>query len=122
MHSKEVLKKKLWTRGQWGYPQVTCRGRVEALGIRIESGRQKVLPVRRLDTELTQGQQSHLNFQGKAVVLVVFFVSYTLCHTPQISMKIACLSHNMLFHKVQRNVRETFKFCFVGRIFILRIL
>ena len=38
----------MWTRGQSGYPQVTCRGRVEALGIRIESGRQKVLPVRRL--------------------------------------------------------------------------
>ena len=45
---KRVLKKSLWTRGQSGYPQVTCRGRVEALGIRIESGRQKVLPVRRL--------------------------------------------------------------------------
>ena len=45
---KRVLKKSLWTRGQSGYPQVTCRGRVEALGVRIESGRQKVLPVRRL--------------------------------------------------------------------------
>ena len=42
------MKKNLWTRGQPGYPQVTCRGRVEALGIRIESGRQKVLSVRRL--------------------------------------------------------------------------
>ena len=29
-----------------GYPQVKCRGRVEALGIRIESGRPEVLPVR----------------------------------------------------------------------------
>ena len=48
MHGKEGFEKNLWTRGQSGYPQVTCRGRVEALGIRIESGRQKVLPVRRL--------------------------------------------------------------------------
>ena len=49
MHSKEGFEKKnLWTRGQSGYPQVTCRGRVEALGIRIESAKQKVLPVRRL--------------------------------------------------------------------------
>ena len=36
----------LWTRGQSDYTQVTGRGRVEALGIRIESGRPKVLPVR----------------------------------------------------------------------------
>ena len=43
-----IILKILWTRGQSGYPRVACRGRVEALGIRIESERPKVLPVRRL--------------------------------------------------------------------------
>ena len=42
--------KNLWgrARGQSGYPQVTGRGRVDALGVGFESGRPDVLPVRSL--------------------------------------------------------------------------
>ena len=53
----------LWTRGQSGYPQVTGRGRVDALGVGFESGRPDVLPVRRLSHILRSQEKLFLSLE-----------------------------------------------------------
>ena len=92
---KSVLPKNyclIKTRGQSGYPQVTCRGRVEALEIRIESGRPKVLPVRRLVKNVINGHHEHWS---KGQYQLVFWM-FDVCPSYQITTIVLLLQFSFL--------------------------
>ena len=63
---------------QSGYPQVTGRGRVEALGVVFESGRPKVLSVRCLSRIKMNNTQKETIFDGqkKRMLLSVVEIAY----------------------------------------------